>query len=38
MSTSVTSRRKTLYELNNKIPDYKKKSIISDFQISKKPQ
>ena len=38
MSTSVVSRRKTLYELNQKIPEYKKKTIISDFQMAKKPQ
>ncbi len=38
MSTSVVSRRKTLYELNHKIPDNKKKSIISDYQIPKRPQ
>lgn len=37
MSTSVVSRRKTLYEFNHKIPDNKKKSMVYDFQMIKKP-
>ena len=37
MTVSVlAARRKTLYELNTKIPDYKKKSTIFETELAKK--